>query len=372
MLTCKVGDNIVNTFENLEEDIRKWSRKGILKCPACNGNMIYRHGKIKIAHFAHEANECTEKYSEGETEEHAKGKKLLYEWLKTQKDIQNLKLEAWIPETKQRPDLYFEVNKRKYVFEFQCSPISSEYLERRELYRMAGIKDIWILGTEKYNIKADKRGQVIHSGRYKEIEKYKHCYLDLNNKNIISASEIISKYLKYNKISLDSFYENNLDILYFDPIKNMIALKDEAIEPFRKSDKNKYDELLQEISRKVEFNSKIKTMIGNLTIQYRRLNDKYSFEYGKNRGSGYKWKVVFKNKYDDLYFFIKDSSIDCCMGHNTKQKSLWGNYPVISYTKLCSVKDENVGVCSNLEFIKNFVRESVSNYLRNKKYGGMK
>ena len=94
--------------------------------------------------------ECEDKYSESETEEHINGKKDLYEWIKKQTGVTNAVLEGWIPETKQRPDIMFNYNNQKYVIEYQCSPIATEYIERHELYKAVGITDIWICGTEKY------------------------------------------------------------------------------------------------------------------------------------------------------------------------------------------------------------------------------
>lgn len=91
--------------------------------------------------------ECDDGYAESETEEHIKGKIDLYEWIKTQKEVSDVILEGWIPETKQRPDIMFKYNNIQYVIEFQCTPISSEYIERHDLYMAAGINDIWILGT---------------------------------------------------------------------------------------------------------------------------------------------------------------------------------------------------------------------------------
>jgi len=151
MLSCKVGETIINTIDNSDSEIRKLYKKKILKCPVCNGDIVYKNGEFKIAHFAHKANDnCMLKYHEPETEEHLNGKKKIYEILKNNKLIKNLKIEAWIPETKQRPDIYFEFDSKRYVIEYQCSPISTEYSERHLLYKMANINDIWILGTEKY------------------------------------------------------------------------------------------------------------------------------------------------------------------------------------------------------------------------------
>lgn len=172
MLTCRVGIKNINTFEFEKEQIRKWSDKGILKCPTCESKMIYKHGEFKVPHFAH-VESCTTKltYSHPETEEHLNGKIEIYNWLKTQ-DVTNLKLEAWIPETKQRPDIYFEYENERYVIEYQCSPIATKYAERHRLYELAGIRDIWILGTEKYENSLCTRGynkiktierEIIHS-----------------------------------------------------------------------------------------------------------------------------------------------------------------------------------------------------------------
>ena len=44
----------------------------------------------------------------------------------------------------------FKLNGEQYVIEYQCTPIATEYVERHDLYKAAGIKDIWIAGTEKY------------------------------------------------------------------------------------------------------------------------------------------------------------------------------------------------------------------------------
>lgn len=107
-------------------------------------------------------NECEDKYSETETEEHLNGKRDLFEWIKKQPCVTDAILEGWIPETKQRPDIMFKFNGKQYVIEYQCSPIASEYIERHELYQAAGINDIWILGTEKY-LKSNMREKFIQS-----------------------------------------------------------------------------------------------------------------------------------------------------------------------------------------------------------------
>lgn len=166
MLSCLVNNqylNLINTPYS-EKTIQKWSDKGILKCPVCGGTYEFCHGRVIIPYFRHkDKTECDDLYSESETIEHLHGKIDLYNWLSKQKNITNLVLEAWISETKQRPDLMFKYHGDIYVIEFQCTPISSEYYERHELYEAAGIHDIWICGTLNYF-------QQFHKGKgYKKL-----------------------------------------------------------------------------------------------------------------------------------------------------------------------------------------------------------
>lgn len=152
-----------------KEQLKTWSKKGILTCPACGNPYEYCHGRVKTPYFRHkDKNICEDKYSEAETQEHLNGKRDLFEWIKTQKYIENPILEGWLPDTKQRPDIMFDYKGKKYVIEYQCTPISSEYFERHELYQVAGINDIWICGIDKY-MKKNMRTKTIEehcSGYY--------------------------------------------------------------------------------------------------------------------------------------------------------------------------------------------------------------
>ena len=153
MLSCLLNGQRINCFDGLhtKEQLKKWASKRILLCPACGKPYEYCHGKIKSPYFRHmDKEKCEDKYFETETEEHINGKRDLYEWIRKQKGVTGVILEGWIPETKQRPDIMFKHYGQQCVIEYQCTPISSEYYERHELYQAAGIKDIWILGTEKY------------------------------------------------------------------------------------------------------------------------------------------------------------------------------------------------------------------------------
>lgn len=153
MLSCLLNGERINCYDKSysREQLKKWASKKILLCPACDKPYEYCHGKVKSPYFRHiDKEQCKYKYSEPETEEHINGKRDLYEWIKVQAGVTDAVLEGWIPETKQRPDIMFKYYGKQCVIEYQCTPISSEYYERHELYEAAGIKDIWICGTQKY------------------------------------------------------------------------------------------------------------------------------------------------------------------------------------------------------------------------------
>lgn len=172
-------------------------------CPVCGKPYEYCHGDVKTPYFRHkDKTKCEYLYSEPETEEHIKGKQDLYEWIKKQLGVTNVVLEAWLPETKQRPDIMFDFNGKKCVIEYQCSPISSEYYERHNLYKAAGIYDVWICGVQKYI-------QYYHKGHgdkgVNTLEDVSRMYYNPQTKHLYHIENIdsakfkrILRYKKYN------------------------------------------------------------------------------------------------------------------------------------------------------------------------------
>lgn len=195
MITCKIGENIVNCFDGKydRDTLKKWSKKGILKCPVCGEQYTYNHGTIKIPYFKHLNSECS-LYGEPETDEHKEGKNDLYNWILKQDNVTDVILEGWIPETKQRPDIMFKYNGEQFVIEYQCSPIVDEYIERHDLYEAANIKDIWILGTDNYIEKEEigikRRGRYIESkSLFHYDSKFKIMLLsDIDHYNLNSST----------------------------------------------------------------------------------------------------------------------------------------------------------------------------------------
>ena len=212
--------------------LKKWSKKKILLCPVCGKPYEYCHGEVKTPYFRHmDKAECEDKYSESETEEHLNGKMDLYEWIKKQNGVENAVLEGWIPETKQRPDIMFNYNNKKYVIEYQCSPIATEYIERHELYQAAGINDIWICGTDKY---------LQHNMREKFLQKESLGFYDPKFKMFISIPyknyywEMKNINQKYSHTN-DYFYGLPLNTFVFDSeIFNVLFGKVEVADKKRK------------------------------------------------------------------------------------------------------------------------------------------
>jgi hypothetical protein len=246
MLTCIVGEKQINCFDGTYDKTRLkiWSDKNLLKCSDCGGFYEYCHGEIVPPYFRHkDKNEdCEGLYSEPETAEHLNGKLLLYRWLlnlQNQGLIQNLRLEVYITETKQRPDIYFEKDNKKYVMEFQCSPISSEYMLRHDLYRLNNIHDIWILGMNNYSISQNNIVLLLYNGvrareiRTKTIEReilnFDNIlnYLDVENE-VIYQTDIDKKYSDERKTIFDFDYlSNKLNVCTLENILDKCTLKSE-------------------------------------------------------------------------------------------------------------------------------------------------
>lgn len=128
--------------------LRILSNEQKIHCPECETPVTLVAGSRKITHFRHHPNvECSYN-SEPETEEHLKGKILLYEWLKKKYPEAKVELEFKVKETNQRADVIaiFPTGK-KWAFEMQCSAISGELWKKRtNLYKQAGIEDFWFIG----------------------------------------------------------------------------------------------------------------------------------------------------------------------------------------------------------------------------------
>lgn len=78
MLTCKVGNTIINCFDGKYDKftLKKWSEDKRLICPDCGKLYKYCHGEVIHPYFRHKEKnkDCEGIYYKQETEEHIDGK----------------------------------------------------------------------------------------------------------------------------------------------------------------------------------------------------------------------------------------------------------------------------------------------------------
>ncbi|MGM0874623.1 MAG: competence protein CoiA [Bacillota bacterium] len=142
---------IVNVTE------KKWSKQLLRRireqsnffCPVCSNELELKIGTIITAHFAHKKlTGCTMK-SEAESQYHLQGKLDLYEWLQDQSKLNDVQLEPYISEIKQRPDILFRNREDRIPIEFQCSTIDSKtFIKRTSSYLELQMEVFWILGAK--------------------------------------------------------------------------------------------------------------------------------------------------------------------------------------------------------------------------------
>lgn len=363
MLTCKVGEKIINCFDNTYDkyQLKKWSDKNILICPDCGKPYEYCHGRIVPPYFRHKEKnkECDGVYSEPETKEHIDGKLLLYNWLLSLQNhgiVENVKLEAYIPETKQRPDLYFEKDNTRNVIELQCSPIASEYLERHELYQLANVNDIWILGLNKYNIKLVDGEIVREKVRQRVIEENSNYYLNVDSSELLINRKVIIPKLPYHKLTLNTFIKCKINDLHIE--NREITLNKETLNFYIKND--------IEIYRIVDKSKELTTFLNN---RYFKILNKKCFYQNNWEYSSYLSEITFYYNNNVFEFFINEKSIDCCVPYEVSvpfvgKRGGLGWHKYTNHNKLFTQKYEMVDIC----IIKDFIIKIVSDFIRNEKY----
>lgn len=337
MLSCIVGIKSINSFDYDEAKLREWSNKEILKCPECGERVIYCKGDYKIPYFKHEiASECVGgSYYEPMTDEHISGIKQLYEMFKGMKGVKNLEVEKYIRNTKQRPDIYFEYNNERYCIEYQCSPISTQYNKRHELYELEGIKDIWILGFENFYIKsidslisaAEKnlethKGDYLESSRKEELEEY----IKMKNENLIVFNKkrvkSIEDEINYSDMPL-MYYNNKANYIYKTTgvftINNKNTIMTQTSKVILKIIDIKhveFQDIITKINSPIDTNeNKLKYVlryrnkdIRVLSEKYNGLNSKYYMYYGTIEQLEYEYQTYYGFN-EDIRIEIEDVDI---------------------------------------------------------------
>lgn len=144
----KNGNRIVLATKTKEE-IEKLRLEHLFYCPVCKDQVIMKAGSKVIPHFAHQSKANCLSSQGGEGLYHEKGKFLLYQWLQSQH--LDVKLEYYVKEINQRPDILLSIGNKQIAIEFQCARIPIEDIQKRNKgYNKVGIIPIWILGANQF------------------------------------------------------------------------------------------------------------------------------------------------------------------------------------------------------------------------------
>lgn len=154
------GERFVCSSELSREKLKQQRVDMQFFCPQCKERLQLKIGELKIPHFSHIANsQCEQLFSEGESEQHLRGKEQLYKMFKR---LQlKVELECYLKELAQRPDLLVtDKNGRRFAIEFQCSPISPErYSARTNGYLSSNITPIWLFLTPSKKVRTIQKVQ---------------------------------------------------------------------------------------------------------------------------------------------------------------------------------------------------------------------
>ncbi|WP_059103999.1 competence protein CoiA [Shouchella shacheensis] len=117
-------------------------------CPACMKKVTLKLGTKRRWHFAHEKKKACTYATEGESDTHVLGKRYLLDWL-TRQQLPST-LECFLPEIRQRPDIYVHDAQYKVAIEFQCASMDIAAIHARSYgYKKESILPVWILGGHR-------------------------------------------------------------------------------------------------------------------------------------------------------------------------------------------------------------------------------
>lgn len=155
MLTAKLktGELISLGIDYKKEVLMQLRQKEDFFCPICGEIVLLKLGDHRIFHFSHKPGGVCQDFHESETVEHLEGKRQLYQWLLKQK-IPCI-LEFYDKEIKQRPDIMFHYNGKKFALEFQCSTLSEhDFIKRTATYLKSGYIPLWIPSNRHIHFKS--------------------------------------------------------------------------------------------------------------------------------------------------------------------------------------------------------------------------
>ena len=138
---------LFHAYQYTRKALQTYRRQMTFFCPQCLEPVHLKIGSYNIPHFAHHTqSQCPKLFAEGESKLHLQGKIQLFEWL--QKLGHKVKLEPYLTELSQRPDLLVALETNNVALEFQCSPLSHhKWQERTTGYEKNNIQAIWLFLT---------------------------------------------------------------------------------------------------------------------------------------------------------------------------------------------------------------------------------
>lgn len=126
-------------------DAKNARRGDRFTCPACGHIVVLHHGTRVQPYFAHRPLTVCTVTSEGETNQHVRGKRQLADFFATWGPVT---LERVLPTVRQRADVWLAHAAKPVALEFQCSPINrTDVLSRTQGYQRIGAYPFWILGS---------------------------------------------------------------------------------------------------------------------------------------------------------------------------------------------------------------------------------
>jgi competence protein CoiA len=147
-------------------------KEGPFFCEECGEELILKKGSIKIHHFAHKkSTNCI--YGNGETEEHYKIKKEIFDYFSNQENCKICEIEKRLNGS--RPDVFLNIDNNDIAIEIQKSSIDINEIYRRTLnYSKLGIAVLWISPNmfPKFIIHK-KSNRLVYN--IKEWELFIHC-----------------------------------------------------------------------------------------------------------------------------------------------------------------------------------------------------
>lgn len=158
-------------------------------CPVCGNKVVLKRGDINAAHFAHEKNECADRWNYDMSEWHIRMQELF--------PVENREVIVTYKGVKHRADIL----KNGIVIEFQHSPISAEeFCERNDFYRNAGYKIAWVFDVSQ---------QYYDGSLYYDEESDKELYIWKNPKRLFQFAPNPSDYDK--NFSVWLYWGNDYD-----------------------------------------------------------------------------------------------------------------------------------------------------------------